>query len=245
MAQLSCQEIIDEIQARVGRPDAVALVDTTWLTRRINECQHELPEMFTGIKSLVFSNKTSLDTTGTYKYALSDITVGDTTDRRVCRITDVWYLDGNESQHLGFLPQDVFDRRYPDPTSSDNSFGKPEYWTQRDNAYIETYPYCASGYWDTDMRFDGDFYPADFSTDSTEVSDITRADEGLIRYGVWQAWKAIGMAQTGVAAEIISAQKAWSNPYPGAGEQIGWLEQYGDKVSQMVAWNSNLYVESA
>lgn len=242
---LSCQEIIDGIQARVGRPGTTELIDTTFLTRRLNECQKLMTEKFTGIPSLRFSNRDSYDTTGTYRYAVSDITVGDsTTTNSVCRITDVWYLDGNESRQLRFMPHDQFDGRYPDITHSDNNFGKPSRWTMRGNSYVDTYPYCASGYWDKDMRFDGDFYPADFTTDSTETSEVTRADEGLILYGVWQAWKAIGKGMPGVAALIDEAKKAWSNPYPAAGEEMGWLEQYGDWIGQLVPWEPNLYVES-
>lgn len=242
---LSSAEIVDEIQARVGRPNTTDLIDATWLTRRINEAQKLIVEQIPLIPSVTFKNTTSFDTTGTIQYAISDITVGDSsTANRPCHITDVWYLDGNETRRLVFQPMDKFDAEHPDPTHSDENFEKPAYWTQRGNTYIEMYPYCASTYWDKNLRFDGDYYAADFTTDSTEVSDISRADEGLILYGVWRAWAAIGMSNQSVAAEIINAKKAWSNPYPLAGETIGWLESFRDTNDQMLAWNSNFYEQS-
>lgn len=242
---LSCQEIIDEIQARIGRPNATDLVDVTWLTRRINEAQKIIVEQVPLISSVTFKNTTSLDTTGTVQYSISDITVGDSsTANKACHITDVWYLDGNESRRLVFQPMDVFDAEHPDPTHSDEHFEKPAYWTQRGNTYVEMYPYCASTYWDKNLRFDGDFYAADFTTDSTEISDISRADEGMILYGVWKSWMAIGMANANVAAEINNAKKAWSNPNPLPGEDLGWLESFRDMNDQILAWGQNFY-ESA
>jgi len=239
---LSCQEIIDEIQARVGRPNTAVLIDTTWLTRRINEAQKFLVENVPLIPSQTFKNITSLDTTDTFRYAITDITVGDLTTNLPCHITDVWYLDGNESRRLKFVPIDEFDLRHPDPTHADENREKPKEWTRRDNRYIEMYPYCASGYWDKDLRFDGDFYAADFTTDSTELSDITRIDEGLILYGVWQSWKAIGVATPGVNAQEAKAMKAWSNPqYDRMGESPGWFETFRQQSESLIAWSGNLY----
>ena len=93
---------------------------------------------------------------------------------------------------------------------------------------------CDSGYWDDDLKFVGDFYPLDFTTDSTHSSDISGADELLIQYGIWQAWKAIG-----VYAEEVKAQKGWSNTAPG--EKLGLLEEFKDHVMAMPGWNWNLY----
>jgi len=234
---LSCQEIIDEIQARVGRPGTTVLIDTTWLTRRINEGQKDLIDAVPLIPSVSFKNTASLDTTGTILYAIDDLTVGDNTGCRPCHIIDVWYLDGHESRQLTFVPQDEFDHQHPDPTHSDAAFAKPAQWTLRGNAYIELYPYCASGYWDKNLRVDGDYYPKDFTTDSTSTCDISRADEGMILYGVWKAWEAIVINP--IATE--KARKAWSNPRPAATERLGWLEEFKDKTETMIAWSGNLY----
>lgn len=242
MCALPCNEIIDEIQARCGRPNATDLIDATWLTRRINEAQKLIVEGIPLLRSNVFKNTESFDTTGTIRYAIADITVGDDTDKnRPFHITDVWYLDGQDTRRLTYQPVDLFDAEHPDPTHSDMNFEKPAYWTQRGNVYIEMYPYCASSYWDMNLRFDGDYYAADFTTDSTQLSDISRADEGLTLYGVWQSWKAIGMSNPSVAAEIINAKKAWTNPNPGVGETIGWLEEFRDMQDQAVAWEQNFY----
>ena len=235
---LSCGELIDEIQARVGRPGTTVLLDTTWVTRRLNDGQKAIVESVPLIPSLSFRNTTSVDTTGAILYALSEITVGDSsTANQVCHITDVWYLDGHDSRRLLFTPRDEFDRQHPDPTHSDEHFEKPSQWTLRGNSYVELYPYCASAYWDKNLRFDGDFYPKDFSTDSTAVSDISLADEGLILYGVWKAWEAI------VTNPVMTekARRAWSNSNPSAGENLGWLEEFKDKNESLIAWSGNLY----
>lgn len=238
---LSCQEIIDEIQARIGRPNSAQEIgDVTWLTRRINEAQKVIVETVPLLPSVSFRNTASLDTTGTVLYALSDITT-DFTTQQVCRITDVWYLDGHDSRRLVFVPRDEFDAQHPDPTHSDEHFERPWQWTRRNNAYVELYPFCASAYWDKNLRFDGDFYPSDFTTDSTSQSDISRADEGLILYGVWKAWEAIGVGMPGVGAQLMEAKRAWSNSDPSPGEEPGWLEKFKDRNEEMIAWSGNLY----
>ncbi len=158
------------------------------------------------------------------------------TTRFPCRVTQVWYLDGNESKKLKYLPPDDFNSQHPDPTHADEVFGKPKEWTMKNNYQVVIYPYCDSGYWDKDLKFVGDFYPLDFTTDSTESSDISTADELLIQYGVWQAWKAIGNLN-----EQIKAQKVWTNPEPLPGEKIGLLEEFKDHVTAMPGWSWNLY----
>lgn len=235
---LSCQDMIDEIMARTGRDtNNQELLDNTRCTRWINEGQRATAWNIPGIPSLSFDNRSSIDTTGTITYAITDLTVGpDVTTRIPCRILQLFYLDGNESRELNYLPPDEFNSLHPDPTHSDEAFGKPKHWTMKNNNQVVIYPYCASGYWDDDLKFVGDFYPLDFTTDSTKSSDISGADELLIQYGIWQAWKAIG-----VYAEEIKAQKTWSNPEPMPGERLGLLEEYRDRVTAMPGWNWNLY----
>lgn len=238
MAGLSCQEMIDEIQARTGRTGSNdPLIDATRCTRWQNEGQRVIVQQIPSIPSLNFDNRTTHDTTGTTRYSIQEISIGDiSTERPPCWIRQVWYLDGHESRELEFLPPDEFDSLYPDPTHEDENFGKPLKWTQRGNTEIEIYPYCDSAYWDKDLRFTGDFYPADFTTDSTQSSDISMADELLVQYGVWQAWKAIGNL-----AEEVKARKAWSNPNPTAGEEVGLFEQFKDRATAMPGWSWNLY----
>lgn len=239
MAGLSCSEIIDEIQARTGRTQANdPLVDTTRCTRWINEGQRVITQQITGIPSLTFDNKTTHDTTGTTKYSLVELTIGDdvTTGRHPSRLAQMWYLDGNDTRELDFLPPQEFDNLHPDPTHADEHFGKPWQYTQRNNYEVEIYPYCDSAYWDKDLRFVGDYYPLDFTTDSTEASDISMADELLTQYGIWQAWKAIGNL-----AEQEKAYKVWTNPEPRYGETIGLFEQFKDRVQAMPGWDWNLY----
>ena len=90
---------------------------------------------------------------------------------------------------------DEFDEMYPDPTHTDIPHTQPTHWTRRGNT-IEMFPLCLTTYCDKDLRFDGDFYAGDFTTNDASSSDITGADEGLIMYGVARAWEAIGDQKT-------------------------------------------------
>lgn len=232
----SCADMIDEIQARTSRTDQnEQLIDVTRCTWWLNEAQRYLVQHVPGIPSLSFKNTTSHDTTGTISYSITDITIGDsTTDRPPCRVTDVWYLDGHESCRLQFIPLDEFDALHPDPTHADEAFGKPKQWTIRNNTTIELYPYCSSAYWNKNLRFDGDYYPAEFTTDDSDASDISMASEGLILFGVYKAWQAIGNTE-----EMIKAKRSWSNP--GSEYEPGWYEEFKDRVQSMPGWEWNLF----
>jgi len=184
-------ELVDEVQALVGRTGDTALCDDTRCTRWLNEAQKEVVEKVPGIHNMVFKNTTSVDTTVVLSYALTDWTVGDATTQSPCHIFNVTYLDGNESVPLKYTHIDVWDEEFPDPTHSDVPVGIPQRWTRRGNA-IEMIPLCATAYCDADIRLDGDFYAEDLTTNTTSPSDISGADQGLILYAVAQAWGAIG-----------------------------------------------------
>ena len=220
--------LTDEIRAIVGREGSAdkGVITDTRCTRWLNEGQEKIVDECDGLHCMQFKNTTSLDITATLSYAISDITVGDsTTGERIARIWDVYYLDGNESVHLEWMGVDEFDEKYPDPTHSDIATSKPTHWTRRANN-IEIFPLCSSGYYDNDLRFDGDYYAADFTTNDTTGSDISKADDGLIMYGVARAWEAIGDQK----ASIIWDKKFYA-----------WLDDYKAQNDNLHEWDGKMF----
>jgi len=144
---LTGANLTDEIQAVTGRTTAgEPLVDTTRCARWLNEGQVRIARECVDLECLHFNNSSSLDTTQTLKYAIADITVGDTsTMERVNRVFDVYYLNGLESKKLIWMFPDEFDAAYPDPTHTNVPKDIPTYWTRRGN-YIEIFPLCQTAY---------------------------------------------------------------------------------------------------
>ncbi len=221
---LLCSQMVDEVQAITGRVDDAVLIDPTRVTWWLNDGQKAIVDECPGLLCNYAKNVISVDTTQKLTYALTDWTFGDVTTQGIAHILGLWYLDGNESVKLKFTHIDEWDAEYPDPTHTDYDFNKPERWTRRGNN-IEVFPLCATAYCDKGLRIDGNFYPADFSTDGT-YSDLSNADEGLIRYGVAQAWRAIGEEPK---AEL------WE------GKFLSWLEDYKNKNNRLQEWPGNLY----
>jgi len=234
---LTAAEMADEVQALTGTTDTdEPLATESRITRWLNESQRIIVKKCAGIESLTFKNTTSFDMTSLYEFDINDITGGDFTTQDIAHVWDVWYLDGNESAQLTFLPTDEFDSQYPDPTHSDIPVSFPKHWTRR-AGQIEILPMSACAYWDSDLRFDGDFYPRDLSADSTEVCDISMStDTGLIIYATAQYYAAAGKP---IEARIW--EKRWSNDDPKNEEEQGWLEDFIEANNVMHEWNGNLY----
>jgi len=229
---LTGAEIVDEIREIVGRPGSsdMGVITDVRVTRWVNEGQSEIVEQCIGLHSMSFKNTTSLDTTVTLAYDFSDITVGDSsTGERVCRIYDVYYLDGNESVKLDFMFTDDFDSKYPDPTHTDVAKTEPTHWTRRKNA-IEMFPLCLTANCNKDLRFDGDYYAADFTTNDSTAGDISGADQILIAYGSWKAWGAIG------GKEATREEIKWKLKYT---ERLDDFRAMNDDLDE---WDGNIYV---
>lgn len=222
---LTCAEMIDEVKAATGRENDTALITEARVTRWINEAQRDIASKCTALHALTFKNATSHDTTVTLAYAIGDITAGDYTAQTVNRIWDVYYLDGVESQKLTFLHNDEFDAKWPDPTHSDIETAKPNWWTRRAKN-IEIMPVCSTEYCDKDLRFDGDYFPRSFSSDATELSDLSEADDLIIGYATSKAWHAIG--QHGKAQEYSTAY------------EVG-LDDYKARNDRLCEWDGNLF----
>ena len=247
---LTGEELVDAIQSRVGRVGDTELIDDTFCTRRLNEAGRKIAKTVPGHHNLTFKNTTSLDVTQTLKWSMADITSGlsdVTTSLTVCHVFDVWFLFGLETTYLRFSQTDEFDRAYPDPSHPDVQINNPFYWTRRGND-IEIMPLSSCGYCDNagigdatepGWRFDIGVYPIDFTTNTASKSDISGADEGLILYGKWKAWEAIGGEEGRREASI--ARRQWTNPNPLAGEDFGWLEKFKHDSEELQQWEGDLY----
>ena len=219
--------LTDEIQAVTGRTtDGESLVTTARCARWLNEGQEKIARECVNLECLNFSNRDSIDTTQTLKYSVNDITVGDTsTMERVNRVFRVYYLNGLESTELTYMFTDEFDAEYPDPTHTNVPKNIPTHWTRRGN-YIEIFPLCQTAYCDKDLRFVGDFWPHDLTTDDPTYSDICDGDKGLIAYGAYKAWGAIG--------NIIEEVK-WKKKFE------EWLNEFKTDNDTLHEWGGNMY----
>ncbi|MDD5533073.1 MAG: hypothetical protein PHC52_09775 [Syntrophales bacterium] len=227
----TAQELIDEVKIRCGRTGDAETVTDARVLQWLNDAQEVICENVPGLPALQMKNTTSVDTTQVLQYALSEWTspLDDvTTESRICQIWGLYYVNGSESQAIQFMSNPRFDAYRIDPTHSDFGFGMPEYWTRR-GGYIEMVPLSACDYCDQDLRLDGQVYPPDFTTGSTESSALDRADEGLILYATAQAWSIIGGA-TGDVQHGVYLQKF-----------SRWLEDYRFQSNNWREWDLNIY----
>jgi hypothetical protein len=222
---LTGEKLIDEVQALTGREGDTELVTDARCTRWLNEAQHDIVEEIAGMFSQTFRNRDSFDTTAVLRYSIADITVGEiTTSDKVARVWYVGYLDGAQSKKLKYLHVDEFDEAWPDPTHSDIPTTISEYWTRR-GGNIEIMPICATGDHNKDLRFDGDWYAGDFTTNDVTASDLSHCDEGMINFAVSKAWGAIGNETKRVL---------WKQKYE------DWLRERKDKEDLIHAWDGNM-----
>lgn len=220
--------LTDEVQALVGRPSNQILADNTRVTRWLNEAQRVIAEECPDLDCLHFTNTTSLDTTQTILYAVNEITVCHTAGR-VCYITDVFYLDGNESRKLEFIHPDEFDADWPDPTHSDIPKSRPTHWTMQGDlsgGYVKMMPFCLTTSCDKDLKFVGTMYPREFTTEDSSVSGIQNADDAIIAYAVAKAWGAIGEKDN----EIL-----WWSKFTGN------LDDMKAQSSRFHQWDGNIF----
>lgn len=226
----SCVSLIAEVKAVVGRTDDTVHITDARTMNWLNDAQDAIVEACPELDFLRFSNRTSLDTTVVLKYAISDITVGDETIyTKICYLNEIYYLDGVESVKLNFVMTDEFDKEWPDPTHADVPRGKPEWWTKR-AGNIEIYPVCLTAYADNDLRFEGTRYAKEFTAaDTTRVSDLSKADEGLLRWAVSRAWGYIGTADK----EVL-----WDAKFN------NWLADYKAQSERMHEWDGNLFSDN-
>ena len=238
---LSCEALIDEVQANTGRVGDTELADTTRVTRWLNEAQRIIAERVPALRPLMVDN-TSLTTDQQLSYNLVDLTVGDetavtmadTTVSVINRIFNIGYVDGANSRRLRYTHIDEWDRTV-DPSSSDFAEGIPFRYTRRANT-IEIRPIADAT---KTLRIIGDRWPVDFTTSSSSASELERVDEGLIMFAEAKTWRAIGDE-----ARHNIRMKQFSNANPAANEEFGWLEEYGRRENELHSWDGNLFSDN-
>lgn len=235
---LTAEELTDEIRALVGREGASdkGVITDARCARWLNEAQNDIAENCLGLEKLQFDSTTLALSTDDCSYDINDITFGDTTDEGVVDIFGVWHIDGANSIRLEFEPVDDFDELLIDPTSADHSAARPTRWTRRgDNIVVAPRP--SSDYNGDPLRVTGQRYPQEFTTNDSTGTELPNADQGLVYYGVAEAWGAIGGVEGKM--ESIVWRKKYTNPDP-VNEDYGWLEKYRNKHSRMEAWDGNI-----
>lgn len=223
---LTGEQLVDEVKAICGRPTDTVLLTDARVTRWLNQVQRDIAERCPGLDCLQFKNTASLDlTTDGILYDLTDITAGSdaTSVGTVVYVSSVFHVDGANSIRLDYLPLDEFDEQLIDPTSSDHGSGRPVRWTRR-GQQIEIAPRPSSDYDGDTLRVDGQFYPADFTTNDSGASELEDADEGLIRGAVSEAWAAVGKHDEAALWKLRFED---------------WLTEYAAKNGRMEAWGWN------
>ena len=218
------EQLIDEVQALIGRPDDTELITDARVTRWLNEAQQDIVEKCPGLLALEFDNTSLVCVSDQVAYNISDITCGDdTASNYVAHLLDVFFLDGDNSFRIPYTHIDEFDGFFPDITT--RSPDKPTRWTRAGNQ-IKVSPRPSTDYVDYILKVKGTAYAEDFTTNDSDASDISMADNGLIYYAVGEAWASIGNEDR----SLIYKQKYQS-----------WLDDYIDKNDNIHSWDGNLY----
>ncbi|KPL25591.1 MAG: hypothetical protein AMJ75_00335 [Phycisphaerae bacterium SM1_79] len=219
---LGCASMITEVQELAGRSGDTVLITSDRCMRWLNDAQDEIVRRCPGLPDTETDDRTSLTCVSddvTYSLASFDPTV--------CHCLEVWYMDGDQSKKLKYLPPDEFETKYPDPTSGDYTPDKPVYWTVQGKDLLKIVPRPSSDEAGDTLRVLYTGYADDFSAaDATRASDINHVHQMLVDYGLWQAWGAIG----------DEGKSTYHNAKFEAG-LIKFQEYYG----LMPAWIPNIY----
>jgi hypothetical protein len=237
MAQLTGEQLVDEVRGNVGRDgttDAGVITDAR-VTRWLNEAQQTIVEACPGLTCREVEDVTSFYCiSDEISYSFASFVSG----LMVCHPLRLSFRNGNESHDMEFLPPDEFDSQYPDPTHADYSPAKPYHWTRRGNTVevaprpSEDWKAAAAGDLTGVFRFVYTAFAEDFTTNDADESDITRADEGLIAFATAKAWEAIGNE---------GAHRLWWNKFTNnSSDYPGWLQRYKGVNDQMLAWDGNV-----
>jgi len=183
---LSAINLITEVQEIVGRSGDTELVTSARVNRWLNEAQDDIVRKCPGLMDTETENKTTLSCVSDQ----IDYTIGGF-DPTACHILEVWHWADDDSRKYRYLTPDEFADKFPDPTSSDHSPDQPLYWTTYKNKTIRLVPRPSTDYAGDAIRVLYTGYADDIT--GADTSDLEHADHLLIGYGVWRAWRAIGM----------------------------------------------------
>ena len=228
MAEMTCEALVDEIQALTGRTGDTVLITDARCTRWLNEAQEKIVDEIPGLQSREIQDATSLYcVSDEASYSFASFCAG----YRVAHPLDLWYNNGSDSHQMNYMPEDEFDEFYPDITSADFSPQKPINWTVKGTNIVvgprpdSDYAVNAAGDLTGVFKFTYTAYAEDFNTTDATYSDITRSGKGLILYSVAEAWGAIGSEEKRIIWEARFND---------------WVEEYKDKNGKMLAWDNSI-----
>lgn len=233
---LTLTEMIAEVRNNVGRPTDTTVITDARITRWINDAQKHVVREIVGLVGRDVKDITSLDLVSSQlSYSLASITP------KVAHVLRLYYYDATsgstETMKLDYLTLDEFDDRFPRPDAITED--KPFKWTRRGNA-IEVMPIPSSAYSDDPgnkvLRLDYTAYAPDLSgaSDTSELSTMEDADEGLMYYATAKAWETIGKEDK---------YQLWNRKFTFPNDpqdKFGWLERYKLKSDAMIAWDGNI-----
>ena len=233
---LTLTEMIAEVRNNIGRPTDTTVITDSRVTRWLNDAQRYTVKEIPGLVGRDVKDITSIDLVSSQlSYSISSITP------KVAHLLTAYYYDANsgseESVQLAFVPLDEFDRDFPRPDVV--TADKPRIWTRRSNA-IELMPIPSASYADDAgnkvLRIDYTAYATDLvnGTDTSELSTMEDADEGLVYYATSKAWETIGVEE-----KHLLWMSKFTNPTDSTGKR-GWLERYKEKSDTLMAWNGNI-----
>lgn len=233
---LSLDTMIADIRNNVGRPNDATVITDSRITRWLNDSQRHIVREIIGLVGRDTKDITSIDlVSDQLSYSIASLTP------EVAHILRVYYYDANsgsdETVPLDFLALDEFDKRFPRPDRITTN--KPAVWTRRANA-IEVIPIPSATYSDDSgdkvLRVDYTSYAPDLSdgADTSELSAMENADEGLMYYATAKAWETIG-----VDDKFNLWMAKFTRPTDSSGKR-GWLERYREKSDNLIAWDGNI-----
>jgi len=210
----TCTQLITRVKQLIGRAGTFSsstLDLDNIILDALNEAQITIVRKVPNILELQVKDTTTLDAvTDQYEYDLSGF------DPAIAHLMTVWILNGTESKRLRYKHKDDFDELYPDVSAIASAM--PDYYTRRGNKIEFNCP-VSSEYNGYDIRIDYCKWAAEFaSAASTETSELSQADHGLILFAWSESLRVLAKGNTGLVA-IADEKKLLFND---------WLDEYSD-----------------
>jgi len=208
----TCAQLISRVKQLIGRActfSSSTLDLDNIILDALNEAQITIARKVPNILELQVKDTTTLDaTTDQYEYDLSGF------DPVIAHLMTVWILNGTESKRLRYKHKDDFDKLYPDVSAIASAM--PDYYTRRGNKIEFNCP-VSSEYNGYAIRIDYCKWAAEFaSAASTETSELSQADQGLILFAWSESLRVLAKGNAGltsVADEKILLFNEWLDEY--------------------------------
>tara|TARA_R100000808_G_scaffold11393_1_gene29267 strand:- start:5689 stop:6381 length:693 start_codon:yes stop_codon:yes gene_type:complete len=202
MADLTHDQLVDEVQGYLAKDSNDSLVDDTRASRWVNEGIRRIIELNPGLKDAsVIDTSTVTWATDDFDYLLAAWDVAGPPDYKVGRIKRIKYIDTTNEDYHSLKPYiggvDAWDARWPYPPAAGN--GIPEWYIVRDFKQIEVIPVPGSDQNGKAMYLYYDQMPGDIATTETPV--LTNFNEQIIHMALAVAYRAMRKFENGARME--------------------------------------------